>query len=143
MFKKAAFMLVVALVIAGPCSSALFAKTLNLDYSTYLGGSGTDFGRGISLGTDGRIYVTGYTGSSDFPTENPYQAGYGGNIDAFVSALTSSGSALSYTTYLGGSGNDNGYGISLGTDGRVYVTGQTASSDFPTANPYQDRKSGV
>jgi type II secretory pathway pseudopilin PulG len=117
--------------------SALSSTGLALSYSTYLGGSGRDEGYGISLGTDGRTYITGFTESSDFPMENPYQAGWGESTDVFVTALSSTGSALYYSTYLGGSGRDEGYGISLGTDGRAYVIGRTESSDFPTKNPYQ------
>ena len=117
--------------------AALSSSGSALYYSTYLGGSSYESGDGISVGTDGKAYVTGYTDSSDFPMKNPYQAGYGGDHDVFVTALSSTGSALSYSTYLGGSDDDYGYGISLGTDGRVYVTGYTWSSDFPTENPYQ------
>ncbi len=117
--------------------TALSSTGSALYYSTYLGGSGYDEGHGISLGTDGRAYVTGLTYSFNFPTENPYQAGYGGNADVFVTALSPTGSALSYSTYLRGSGWDEGHGISLGTDGSAYVTGETSSSNFPTENPYQ------
>ncbi len=139
-------MLFVVLAVAIGFSPALVSgQTLELDYSTYLGGSSSgNVGYGISLGTDGRVYVTGVTYSSDFPTENPYQAGYGGGLyDAFVSALSSTGSALYYSTYLGGSDRDQGYGISVGTDGSAYVTGYTRSSDFPTENPYQAGHQGT
>jgi hypothetical protein len=102
------FFFLVSLLAAGVNPGFLFAQTLNLDYSTYLGGSVTANGHGISVGTDGRIYVTGYTESSDFPTENPYQAGYGGGGDVFVSALSSTGAALSYSTFLGGVARDYG-----------------------------------
>lgn len=137
MKKKSIFFLCVILTFLTP--GFLFGLSLNLDYSTYLGGSGTDDGYGISLGTDGRAYVTGATISFDFPTENPYQLSNSSlrNNDVFVSALVSGGSALLYSTYLGGSGSDYGSGISLGTDGKAYVTGCTASSNFPTKNPYQ------
>ena len=87
--------LITALIITVGLSPAVVSgQTLNLDYSTYLGGSGSDIGDGISVGADGRTYVTGYTSSSDFLTENPYQAGYGGGVfDVFVTALSSTGSA--------------------------------------------------
>ena len=118
--------------------SALTSTGSTLAYSTYLGGSGGDFGLGFSLGIDGTGYVTGRTYSPDFPTKNPYQAGYGGGSnDVFVSALTSTGSALAYSTYLGGSDDDIGYGICAGTDGGAYITGYTASPNFPTKNSYQ------
>jgi len=125
------------IITVGSTPAVISGETLNLDYSTYLGGSDHDYGQGICLGTDGRAYVTGYTSSSDFPTKNSYQSGSGGDNDVFVSALSSSGSALYYSTYIGGSGNDRGYKISMGTDGTVYLTGATQSSDFPTENPYQ------
>jgi hypothetical protein len=137
MSKKAVFMLVVALLMAGACSSALFAVTLTLDYSTYLGGSAADYGQGISVGTDEKVYLTGNTSSTDFPTENPYQVGSSGAGDAFVSALSSTGSVLLYSTYLGGSGYDDGLGISAGSDGTAYVVGHTYSSNFPMVNAYQ------
>ena len=94
--------LLMGIMLTAAVPGFLTAGTLNLDYSTYLGGSSADYGYGISVGTDGRAYLTGYTQSIDFPTENPYQAGAGGSYDAFVTALNSSGSALFYSTYLGG-----------------------------------------
>ena len=139
---KRSLVFIIAILAAGTYPGMLRAQTLELDYSTYLGGSGSDYGREISVGTDGRAYVIGDTASLDFPTENPYQAGSGGSWDAFVSALSSTGSALFYSTYLGGSGYDRGYGISLGTDRKAYVTGYTSSLDFPTENPYQAGSGG-
>jgi len=136
--KKILIFVVLALVV-GTSPALVSGLTLDLEYSTYLGGaSGTDSGRGITLGMDGMTYITGYTYMDYFPTVNPYQPVYGGGTsDAFVTAFSSTGSTLFYSTYLGGSGDDNGYGISLGTDGRVYVTGETDSPNFPTENPYQ------
>ena len=99
---KRSLVFIIAILAAGTYPGMLRAQTLRLDYSTYLGGSGPDHGYGISLGTDGKTYVTGETQSYNFPTENSYQAGYGGNFDGFVSALSSTGSALFYSTYLGG-----------------------------------------
>ena len=138
-------LLIAALTFAIGLSPAIFfGQTLYLDYSTYLGGNSSDYGYGISAGTDGRAYVTGYTGSSNFPTENPYQATHGdGNYDVFVTALSSTGSTIFYSTYLGGSNWDRGYGISVGTDGRAYVTGITDSTDFPTKYPYQAGSGGL
>ena len=111
-------------------------------YSTYLGGSNYEYGVGIALGSAGRAYVTGYTQSLNFPTENPYQPSFAGDYDAFVSGLSPSGSSLIYSTYLGGTGRDDAFGICVGTDGRTYVTGKTESTDFPTANPYQANLTG-
>jgi uncharacterized repeat protein (TIGR01451 family) len=107
-------------------------------YSTYLGGSGNDYGLGIAVDTAGSAYVAGYTTSPNFPTQFPYQATYqGGDYDAFVTKLTPTGSALVYSTYLGGGGVDYGYGIAVDAAGSAYVTGSTSSSDFPTEAPYQ------
>ncbi len=109
-----------------------------LVYSTYLGGSGLDFGFGIAVDS-GNAYVTGTTFSLDFPTLNAFQAGLGGGVsdDAFVTRLNATGSALVYSTYLGGSGIEGGRAIAVDSSGNAYVTGVTASSNFPTANAVQ------
>ncbi len=117
--------------------SCLDSSGSALLYSTYLGGSGDDTGRGIVLDTTARVYLTGYTSSPDFPTENPYQAALGGGNDAVVVCLSSSGSSLVYSSYLGGAGDDYGEGISLDVTDRAFVAGYTSSADFPTENPYQ------
>jgi hypothetical protein len=102
-------------------------------YSAYLGGSDIDFGSGIAVDTLGNAYVTGHTLSSNFPTTaGAFQTTYGGGEDAFVSKLNAAGSALVYSTYLGGSGGDGGSGIAVDAFGNAYVTGGTASSNFPT-----------
>ena len=107
-----------------------------LAYSTYLGGSTGDQGDGIAVDASGHAYVTGYTRSTDFPTVDPIQATIGGGLDLFVAELTASGSALQYSTYLGGNGQDwsAGYGANLALDAHnnVYITGQTSSTNFPT-----------
>jgi hypothetical protein len=114
-----------------------------LIYSTYLGGTGLwNSGAGISVDSAGNAYVTGRTCSADFPTMNPLQPVYGGNTefscgDAFVTKINAAGSALVYSTFLGGSGSDWGYGIAVDGSGNAYVTGQTESTDFPTMNPLQ------
>ena len=108
-----------------------------LIYSTYLGGSGDDWGSGIAVDSSGSAYVTGYTDSTNFPTTNPLQPVYGGDYDAFVAKLNPTGSALVYSTYLGGSGLDQGNGIAVDSSGNAYVTGYTISTDFPTMNPFQ------
>src|ERR1017187_6500325 len=109
-----------------------------LIYSTYLGGSGTDQGYGIAVDNSGSAYVAGYTTSTDFPTMNPLQpAKAGGDTDAFVAKLSPEGSALIYSTYLGGSRNDYGWGIAVDSLGNAYITGNTTSTDFPTMNPLQ------
>src|ERR1019366_7185252 len=82
-----------------------------LIYSTYLGGSGADYGFGIAVDSSGNAYVTGWTNSTDFPTMNPLQPANRGYSNAFVSKLNLTRSALVYSTYLGGSGEDFGEGI--------------------------------
>ena len=104
-----------------------------LVYSTFLGGSNRDFGNGIAVDTSGRAYITGGTDSSDFPTTpGAFETLYSGNRDAFVTKLSSDGSSLIYSTFLGGSDIDSGSGIAIDASGNAYVTGDTASEDFPT-----------
>ena len=88
-----------------------------LVYSTYLGGSDTDFGEGIAVDSSGNAYVTGTTRSSDFPTANAFRGSFEGNAEAFVTKLDASGNALVYSTYLGGSDTDTGEGIAVGSSG--------------------------
>ena len=120
-----------------------------LVYSTYLGGSGADYALGIAVDAAGNAFVTGNTNSSDFPTTaTAFQATYGGGAccDAFVTQLDAAGSALVYSTYLGGSGNDGGSAIALDTlpNPNAYVTGFTNSGDFPTsAGAFQASPAGV
>ncbi len=115
----------------------------SLVYSTYLGSSLFDLGRGIAVDVAGNAYVTGQTSGPDFPTANPSQATYGGGVgDAFVTKLNPDGSALVYSTFLGGSGFDRGLAIAVDTDGNAYVAGETGSADFPTAEPLQSAFGG-
>jgi len=113
-----------------------------LAYSTYLGGNGIDHGYGIAVDSSGSAYITGVTESSNFPTKNAYQPTFGGAWDAFVTKMNPAGSALVYSTYLGGSGNDFGNGIAVDGCGSAYITGQTASSNFPIANAIQSTYAG-
>jgi len=108
----------------------------SLVYSTYLGGGGDDFGYSIAVDSSGNAYVTGYTKSTDFPTQNPYQTDQFAH-DVFVTKLSPAGSSLVYSTYLSGNSLDCGYGIAVDSSGNAYVTGETTSTDFPTQNPYQ------
>lgn len=121
-------------------NGAAFVAKLDSDgapiYITDLGGNDYDSGSGIAFDASGNAYVTGATASSDFSTVNPVQAVLGGLYDAFVAKLDATG-AIVYSTYLGGSNDDSGSGIAVDGSGTVYVTGDTASSDFPTANPLQ------
>ncbi|MFH2142449.1 MAG: SBBP repeat-containing protein, partial [Bacteroidota bacterium] len=113
-----------------------------LVYSTYLGGSGSDYGHDITIDANGNSYITGRTYSTDFPTENPYQGNNSGGHDAFITKLTPEGNELVYSTYLGGSDSDYGHCITIDFNNSAYITGFTESTDFPTENPYQENISG-
>jgi uncharacterized protein (TIGR03437 family) len=126
-----------------------------LSYASYLAGSGTDnigwnldngpngTSQGLAVDSAGSAYVTGYTYSTDFPTKNAYQSAKpginpGSRRSAFVTKFSPDGSSLVYSTYLGGSVNDEGYAIAVDSSGSAYVTGETNSPDFPaTAGAYQ------
>ncbi len=114
-----------------------------LTYATYLGGSAADHATAITLDTDKNIYVTGYTSSTDFPTAAPIQAGNGGGSDAFVAKFNAAGSALTYSTYLGGSAGETAYAIALDADENAYVAGETFSTNFPTVLPFQASNGGA
>ena len=147
----------------GPFGDAFVAK-LNptgtaLVYSTYLGGSGDERGTAIAVDSKGNAYVGGDTLSSNFPTKNPYQStfkGLGGSPplctscgtlvnfgDGFVAELNAAGTALVFSTYLGGALDDAVTAIALDGSGNVYVGGSTLSSDFPTLNAYQSKYGGA
>lgn len=121
-----------------------------LIYSTYLGGSMSEnkggLGR-IAVDSEGAAYVTGITDSTDFPTAQALQPTYaGGAYDAFVTKISPDGSALVYSTYLGGNGVESEYSsnaIAVDAAGNAYVAGTTDSEDFPTANPLQATKRGA
>lgn len=130
-----------------------------LDYSTLLGGfgagpgtgTGDDIGNAIAVDALGNAYVTGLTGSSDFPTVNAAQSAYGGSFsDAFAVKLNPSGTALLFSTFLGGSngnpyyagGRETGQSIKVDTAGNAYISGLTPSTDFPTLNALQGTLNG-
>ena len=134
----------------------VFVSKLNpngsaLIYSTYLGGGANDFGRAIAIDAAGNAYVTGQTTSRDFPTTGgafitttPQPPPLGSPNDAFVTKLNATGSALVYSTLLGGGQDiDDGLGIAVDGAGNAYVTGQTGSSDFPvTAGAFDTTSNG-
>ena len=105
-----------------------------LVYATFLGGSSSDGGSSIAVDEGGAAYVTGRTGSSDFPTTpGAFDTGFnGGYWDTFVVKLDAAGSALAYATFLGGISDEGGRGIALDGNGAAYVTGRTDSFHFPT-----------
>src|SRR5207245_880879 len=104
-----------------------------LVYSTFLGGGDFDAGYGIAVDAAGNAYVTGRTDSANFPTTmGAFDTTFhGGPADTFVTKLNGAGTALVYSTFLGGSSEDEGQGIAVDVAGNAYVTGSTASADFP------------
>jgi hypothetical protein len=138
------------LVKLGPlCTgSTCTSTTVPYNYFTYLGGTGTDIGTAVAVDTSQGAHITGSTTSTDvvIPNPSPIQPNNGGGTDAFLARIdtTSGGSSatLDNFTYLGGSGTDIGTGIVLDSRADTYVTGETASGDFPTLNPFQGALSG-
>jgi hypothetical protein len=114
-----------------------------LVFSTHLGGSVEDSGQDVVVDGDGNVLVVGTTESADFPTKDPYDSTLGGNRDAFIAKLSADGSALLYSTFLGGSGNEYGREIDLDPRGNIYIAGSTNSSDFPTVNAVDPVNSGT
>ncbi len=113
-----------------------------LTYSSYLGGTGDDIGRGLVLDAAGNMYITGSTDSTNFPKLNATQAAKGGLLDAFVTKMKADGTALLFSTYLGGAENEFGNDIAVDPAGNYYVTGQTVSPNFPIVNPFQPQYGG-
>ncbi|HWE49870.1 MAG TPA: SBBP repeat-containing protein, partial [Bryobacteraceae bacterium] len=136
-----------------PCADAFLAKldpalsgAASLVYSTFLGGSGFDLGHSIALDGNGLVYVTGETGSTNFPVVSPIQSTcFGGCTpppidDVFIAKfdLSQTGAAaLLFSTYLGGNDVDTGWSIAVDSKGDALVTGQTFSTNFPTEMPFQ------
>ena len=150
-----------ALDSSGVCEGDAFVAKINpsltgaasLTYFTYLGGSFADTGQGIAIDSAGNAYVTGSTVScpigsalctTNFPVVGAvFQPKFGGgNADAFVAKLDPAGATLAYSSYLGGTNTDIGYGIATDATGNAYVAGQTCSLDFPLANPEQNASGG-
>jgi hypothetical protein len=108
-----------------------------LSYSTYLGGTGhsafdDEEVSGITVDSGGNAYVVGSTVSTNFPIVNAYKPTSNGSLDVFISKFNPSGTALIYSTYLGGDFNDEGRAIAVDANGSAYVTGESRSSNFPT-----------
>ncbi len=121
----------------------IMAGASSLGFSTYLGGSGQDGAFGLALDGSENIYITGAATSTDFPTYIPIQSSLNGSQNAFVAKLNAGGGSLAYSTYLGGSGSDNGNGIGVDSNGNAYVVGFTSSTDFPTQFPLQASLAGT
>ena len=138
--------------VLGPAQSALrgwtdafvtkISQAGKLVYSTYLGGTGIEYGNAIAVDPAGAAYVTGYTYSSDLPVVNAIQTVSGGQYDAFLAKLNPAGSAFSYLSYLGGNGSDTGTSLALDPAGSVYIAGWTLSTNFPLLNPFQSINGG-
>ena len=121
----------------------LDSQTSELIYSTYLGGTGFDVPLRIVVNGRDEASVVGFTSSTDLPTYNALNSFYGGGAaDAFVAMLDRSGQKLRFATYLGGTGDDYGYGITIGRGNSVWVAGSTSSKDFPIVNAFQPAYSG-
>lgn len=125
------------------------AAPATLAYSTYLSGSEGDFGRGVTTDAAGAAYLTGFTNSPNFPTQDAFQGDHQGGVsDAYVAKLNPDpGGAtpvtLAYSTYLGGSGSDTGSGIAVDSAGAAHATGSTSSSNFPTLDQFQGAQGGT
>jgi hypothetical protein len=128
--------------ISSRCDSAFVTKLNALGsralYSTFLGGHGSQGGAGIDVDEAGNAFVTGATTANDFPTTaGSAQPVFHGGTDAFVSELSSSGSHLIYSTYLGGGDTDGGQAIALDSVGNAFIAGSTRSTDFPVKSAFQ------
>jgi hypothetical protein len=113
----------------------------SLVYSTYLGGSFIDYGNDVAVDGTGAAYVVGQTLSTDFPTQSPFQATFGGTTDAFVCKVNAGGTALVYSTYLGGTSGDSGSRVRVDGSGNAVVVGTTSASNFPLQSAFQPNPS--
>jgi hypothetical protein len=112
-------------------------------YSTYLGGTNEDSNPRIAIDSSRNVYLAGQTNSANYPIRNPFQRTHGGGTyDAFVTKLNTAGSALVYSTYLGGSGDEEYDRIAIDSKGCAYVAGRTSSTNFPTKTPFQAARGG-
>jgi hypothetical protein len=112
-----------------------------------LGGSGDDEGHAVAIDSSGNAYITGHTDSSAYPTKNAYQSNKAGSDDAFVTKLNPAAlinaDTLVYSTYIGGSADDEGNGITMDAANNAYITGFTDSVAWPTVTPWQATKIGA
>ncbi len=132
----------VAFQIAGYDRSAPLVIDPVLSYSTYFRGH-YQFATCIAVDSSGNAYLTGTTTGGIQTTGTPLFGFGGGGRDAFVAKLNASGSALVYSTYLGGNAADEGFGIAVDSSGDAYVTGQTLSPNFPILNGFQTTRNGI
>jgi|GEM_PF-1537671 len=113
-----------------------------LTYSTYLGGNGADSSNSIAIDSAGNVYIAGSTTSTDFPISGAYQPTNGGGTDAYVTKMNATGTALLYSTYLGGRLQDHGTGIAVDAAGNAYMSGHSTSGNYPIFNQYQRQNKG-
>ena len=111
-------------------------------FGTWIGGNGFDSASTVSVDLSGNVYLAGSTSSLNFPLRNPLQSSRSGPSDAFAVKIDSSGSALIYSTYIGGTGADRANALAVDDAGSVYLTGDTDSGDFPVVNAFQSVKNG-
>ena len=105
-------------------------------FSTLIGGSDIDIAWGLAIDDNGSVYVTGRTKSKDFPLANPIDSFHDGEWDAFVFKLSPQGDNLDFSTYIGGSKDEWGYGIDVDSDNNIFISGNTSSKDFPLKNAF-------
>ena len=123
--------------------SVLNSTGAKLLWSTYLGGNGNDFPTAIALDAAGNVHLAGWTESSNFPLKNAPATRVAVNTGSFAAKLKSDGSALIFSTYMGGSGTDLASGVAVDSSGNTYVAGSTNSPDLPTKNAIQSQLRGV
>nr|HPJ57569.1 hypothetical protein [Kiritimatiellia bacterium] len=114
----------------------------SLEFSTYLGGWDWDYGKAVTVGADGRVVALGLSVSVNFPVYKAFQPTNAGSYEAVIARLSPDGSALEYSTYLGGGAEEFGQAVALDADGNAVVVGETKSANFPTVMPWQAAKSG-
>jgi hypothetical protein len=124
--------------------SKLNSTGSNLIYSTYIGGSSNERGNSIAIDDTGNAYITGFTASTDYDiTSGAFQTTNAGLSDVFVTQLNNTGTGLIYSTYIGGSGFEEGYGIAIDGSGNAYITGYTYSTDFDiSSGAFQNTNEG-
>jgi hypothetical protein len=113
-----------------------------IQFSTYFGGSGDDFGIDIAVDSDGNIVVAGLTLSEDLPTLGAHQESFGGDIDGFIAKISADGQNLLFSTYLGGTGQDGFWGVSVDSSDSIVASGRAGSADFPVSQQFNDTHGG-
>src|SRR4029077_953669 len=114
-----------------------------ISYATYMGGTGLGAVTGVAFDASGNLYATGWTEAIDFPIVLAEQAANAGSADAFIVKLNPAGSALIYATYIGGHGDDRAAAFAVDSSGQAYVTGSTASLNFPLVSPVRSTLGGA